>query len=142
MAELNSAIEQIMAAIRKYTAPTVRHAPDYAPEDASAYPFVVCYPGTGTSTWEMYNARNDLHNLVIELHVQRKTLPTDIERVLQFCESIPAALKTAEKAGEMGAIDSFGTMTYVFGPMAWGSEDTNTLGFRWVLNEVLILHVS
>lgn len=141
MAELNSAIEQIQAAIRKYVA-GVKHAPDYAPEKPEDFPFVVTYPGTGGSEWQMYNERTDTHNLVIEIHVQRKQLPTDIERVVLLYEPVAAALKTAEKAGELGAIDNFENLTYTFGPMAWASEEPNTLGFHCILNGVMIKHGS
>jgi len=139
MAELNTALEQIQAAMRKYTS-GIQSIPDYAPEDNKAFPFLVTFPGTGQAEWRSISERHDTHNIVMQLHVARKNLPYDIAAAVGFVEAIPAAMKTAEAAGELGAIENFSVMTYEFGPMAWASEEANTVGFTWIISGVLITH--
>lgn len=135
MADLLTAITQIQAAFRA-NVPGLKQVPDMPPEKASDYPFVVTFPNTGRHTWEMAGYRRDFHNLIIELHVARKDLPLDLRNAVLFAEKIPNALKTAERAGGLADISSFGVMNYTFGGMLW--DDIETVGFRWTLADVMI----
>ena len=139
MSTYGDALLDIQKAIRANT-DGLKQVPNRPPEKAADYPFVVTYPESGNQEWSDYNHRVDTHTAVIELHIARKDLPIDVEWALTFIESIPAALKTAEKAGNLGNITGFGALEYTFGPMSWGGVDT--LGVRWTLSDIVIHTVA
>ncbi len=138
MATLDDAIGEIQADIRALDG--IRAAPDYAPEQMNAFPFSVVYPGSGEFTSDVPGGMKGLHSITIELHVARKDLPRDIAKAMPFVQSIPNALlkAVATQGGDRfgGTIDTFGRITYEFGPLDWGA--TQTIGWRFRMEGVKI----
>ena len=138
MSELGDALRQIQKAIRDNVS-GIHSAPNLPPESPGDFPFLVSYPATVNNSWRAAGHRIDKYTIAIELHVGRNVLSSNIEEAVSFSEDIPGALKTAEIAGELSSIDHFGDMNGIFGAMAWGGIDT--IGWRWVLNDVTI-HIT
>jgi len=130
MSDLNTAIEQLMAAFRKRVT-GLKQAPDYPEPKANDFPFLVLFPFTGTQAWKMAGHRVDTHQLQLQLHISLTDLAFDVEQAIGFVEKIPDAVKDAETAGELSAIALPQDMTYTFGAMKWA--ETNTVGFTWTL---------
>ena len=130
MSDLNTAIEQLMAAFRERVV-GLKEAPVYPEPTASNFPFLVIFPNTGSNNWKLAGHRNDTHNLQIQLHVSLTNLPVDVKQAIGFVEQIPSAVKDAEDAGDLSAISLPMDMNYTFGAMKWASADT--IGFTWTL---------
>lgn len=113
----------------------IRSAPAYPPEELSVFPFAVAYSGGGT--WEFGPAgdKKGLHNIIVELHVQRKDLARDVTAAMAYSDSIPNALMLDTTLG--GNASTFGRITYVFGPLGYGGIDT--IGFRFTIEAVKII---
>jgi len=129
---LQNVIDNVQAACRKIKG--IKGAPSYAPEQINLYPFVVAYPGEGEIEFGAVGEMKALHNVVVEVHVARKDLPTDLRRVSGFVDSIPAALMDDPTLG--GSCDTFQTIRYRFSQLGWGGMDT--IGYRFTVAGVKI----
>ena len=111
-------------------------APDYPPEQMgnSYFPFVVAYPGDGTHAFGVPGERLFLGQIVVEVHVARKDLPNAVQGVIEFGDTIPAALMADSTL--VGVVDTFGSVDQTFGELNWG--DTQTLGYRFTMQDVKI----
>lgn len=134
MATLQSALEEIMRIVAGV--PGIQKAPALPPESLGVFPYAVGYPGSG----ELDNAPPDvmtgLHDVVLEVHVARKDLPADAARVLPYADAVPAALYLALRDGHFRSLQTFRTITYQFGGMAYNG--IQTLGYRFTLQGVKI----
>lgn len=133
MATQEDAIKAVQDKI--LTVSGINAAPDYAPEQlGGAFPFSVAYPSTGNHSAAVPGVRKFLGSIIIEIHVARKHLPTDIQSVIGFGDSIPAALLADPTLG--GVINTFSDIDQEFVELNWG--DTQTLGYRFTMNGVKI----
>lgn len=121
------AVQQIVGAL-----PGIRQAPELPPEQANAYPFLVCYPADGRWEGGPAGAKKGLHTLVLELHVQRVDLPRAVGAALAYAEAIPNALLADPTL--RGTVSTFGAIQYQFGPLRYGDKDT--LGFRFRITDI------
>lgn len=114
----------------------IRSAPEYPPEDATAFPFVVAYAGSGEfRTGEPAGMLKYLGSIIVDLHVARKDLPRDAERAMTYHESIPSdILKDTTLGGNIstcGPVSCSGLIA-----MNYGGQDT--LGLRFTVQNVKI----
>ncbi len=110
----------------------IRAAPLYPPEQVGDFPFVTTYPGrlsAHTNSPEQFNA---LWDVLVEFHVARKDLPTDVSTSLGLAEPLLNSLFSTLKANSIAhrGIDG------VFSEMKWG--DTDTVGYRFTIREIKI----
>jgi hypothetical protein len=106
----------------------------YAPDQANAFPLAVIYPFSGTWSHDTPETKMGLHTIAIDIHVPRKDLARDMDKLYPFCESIPNAIIVAWVAEELGAMDAFDMITYQFSSFGYGGTDT--IGWRFLITEV------
>jgi hypothetical protein len=116
--------------------PGIRSAPDDPPEDATAYPFVVAYAGSGEfRTGEPAGQMLYLGSIIVDLHVARKDLPRDAEKAMTYHESIPNDILEDTTLG--GTISTCGPVSCSgLIAMSYGGQDT--LGLRFTVQNVKI----
>jgi hypothetical protein len=131
---LKDAIDEIIDELQ--TISGIRRVPDEPPETNSAFPFAVVYPSTGLYTGGPPPLMKGLHSINIELHVARKDLPRDYTQVMDLIDTIPKELYNLHRLGGFSNLDTFGDITYTFGPLAWGTVDT--LGVTYTMTNVKI----
>ena len=131
---LKDAIDEIIDELQ--TISGIRRVPDEPPENNSAFPFAVAYPSSGNYEQIMTQEMKALHSINIELHVARKDLPRDYQKVMDLIDTIPYELMKKHKDGGFSNLDTFGQITYLFGPLSWGAVDT--LGVTYTINNVKV----
>ncbi len=132
---LTDAIIQAQRYIRSLDG--VKEAPDYPPEAPNVYPFVIGRPGTGRWQFNPDGSKRGLHTIILELHVSRNNLPTDMERVMPFVDSLPDLLmsKLLNDSKWKGTIDTFDDISYR--PMFWDwGNNVKTIGVEFSVNGV------
>ena len=77
-----------------------------------------------------------LHSINIELHIARQDLPRDYAKVMDLIDVIPWELMKKLKDGNFTALDTFGQINYIFGPLSWGGVDT--LGVTYTMTNVKV----
>lgn len=114
----------------------IREAPTDAPAEMNVFPFAVCYPGRSTISYGPgYLVRQELTDIVVELHVGRKDQARDIKTLLGYWESIPNAIMADPTLG--GNVSTIGEIEVVWSnELAWGS--TETVGIVWTIQDVKI----
>jgi hypothetical protein len=138
MSELRDAIREIQAVIQ--AVPGIRRAPSEPPEQITAFPFALAYTSAGTLQIGPPELMTGLHNIVCEIHISREAeLARAIEDALRFSESIPMAIMKGLKDGTFTAFQTFGEISYTFGPLGWGG--LATIGFRFTITNVKIQSV-
>ena len=125
-----SALQDIVGAVSG-----IKKAPDYAPDSINAFPFSVAYADSGTFENVSADFGKALHTLIVEIHVARVDLPASIKNVMEYGDSVPAAILA--KPTLNNTVSTFRDITYTFGPLDWGT--TKTIGFRFQINGVKIL---
>ena len=129
---LQTVIDEVQAICR--TVSGIKGAPSYAPEQINLYPFAVAYPGDGEVEFGALGEMKALHNVIVEVHVARKDLPVDLQRVSGFVDSIPAALMDDPTLG--GSCDTFQSIRYRFSQLGWGGVET--IGYRFTVVNVKV----
>ena len=132
---LQTAIADVQTSIAAITG--IRLAPNYPPEDAAVYPFVVAYAGSGEfRTGEPAGLMKYLGSIIVDLHVARKDLPRDAEKAMTYHESIPNCILTDSTLG--GTVSTCGPVSCSgLIAMSYGGQDT--LGLRFTIENVKIL---
>ena len=137
MATLQAAITQIQALTEAVSG--VRAAPDEPPDQISHFPFVACFPESGYYTpGAPAGMMQGLHNIVVEVHVQRQDMMRGYRESMRFAKSIPNAVLNALGGASLNTISTIGGVRYTYGVLDWGLGDnaTQTMGFRFVLEDV------
>jgi hypothetical protein len=122
----------------------IKAAPNYPPEDMSAFPFAVAYEGPGSWEWYTsggtYGSKKGLLTVIVEVHLARIDLPADAEKAAFYSDAIPNVILKGVRSDRlnstitaMGKIESSGLIA-----MSWGSEQKNTLGFRFTVTGINI----
>ena len=103
----------------------------YPPDKIGSYPFSTCYPGAGVlALGDPQGAARGEHSLVLEIHVARKDLPGDTERVWPFFDRVSDKLNGDETLGD--TVDTIvGNITYQFTQL--GYFGTQTIGWQFVI---------
>lgn len=147
LATLDTVIRQIRDDLR--TMPHLRDLPDGVPDALNDYPICIVYPSSGA--WRLGSHSGDLgrpmrwgqHTIRVELHVARKDLWRDTERIMWFCDTLPDYLFSGFKRDTYGgsvvtlgdtrqATSSAYPMRYQVLEMGWGGAQT--LGWRWEID--------
>ena len=131
---LKDAIDEIIDELQ--TISGIRRVPDEPPEDNTSFPFAVVYPTNGVYHFGPPPLMRALHSINIELHVARKDLPRDYLKVMDLIDTIPKELWDLLRTSGFSNLDTFGDITYTFGPLSWGAVDT--LGVTYTMTEVKI----
>lgn len=136
MSTLASAISEIQEVIAALSG--IKAAPSVPPEQLSGeFPFSVAYPREGSWTQAVQGMKQALHTIVVEIHLQRGDLPSDVTAALPYGESVPNALFKALGTDRLGgAISTFGQIRYTFGALEWGGMAT--IGWRFFIEQVKI----
>jgi len=139
MATLQAAITQIQALSAAVSGVRPNAAPDEPPDQISHFPFVACFPESGS--YEGGNPAGQmrgLHNIVVELHVARQDVQRGYREAMRFAKSLPNAWLAALGTASLNTISTFGTIRYQFGALDWGVGEnaTQTMGFRFVIEDV------
>lgn len=106
----------------------IKQAPDYPPEQINEFPFALCYPGSGSFGDGPAGSRLGLHTIILEIHTARGQLPYAVAAVIGYGDAVTAALLSDRTLAR--AVDCInGPITYTFGPLGWGGQDT--IGWRF-----------
>ena len=131
---LQSAIEDVQGTISAISG--IRAAPNYPPEDATAYPFVVAYAGEGEfRTGEPAGMLKYLGSIIVDLHVARKDLPRDARSAMAYHETIPNDILEDTTLG--GTVSTCGPVS-CSGLIAMNYGGQDTLGLRFTIENVKI----
>jgi len=106
----------------------INHAPDYPPESPNVFPFLVCYAGGGDYSYNSPGEMVGMHNIIVELHINRKELPLDVEKLMAFSNSIPEAIMSSYTLN--GTCDTLGSVGYRISDVKWANIDTIALIFE------------
>jgi hypothetical protein len=131
MATLSSVCSTIQTAVGGVTG--IKSKPDYPTESMHTSPYIVTYPESYTGSMNTTEDFKMIYNITVELHISRQNLPTDVERLMAFAESVPNAIFKALRDNQIAASG----ITGAFAGMQWG--DTQTIGYRWTIQNVKIL---
>jgi hypothetical protein len=105
-------------------------APVDPPEGNAGFPFSVCYPGSGTIRTETQGARRELSSLVLDYHLNRQNLPTEVQTAEAFLEAFPDLLiDDPTLNGSVETIRFDEGIAYQFGQMEYAGVET--IGFRF-----------
>lgn len=132
MATLQDAIDQIQAVVGAVSG--IRKAPDEPPDQLNEFPFAVCMAASGSFRVGPPEIMQGVHTLVLEVHVARRDLTRDIQRLMPFAKSVPAAILAAYAAGTLTAVQVIGGIRYELGALGWGGFET--LGLRFWIEDV------
>lgn len=137
MATLETAAAYVMTLISANVA-AIKSAPAKPPEKPSEFPFAVIWPSRGRAVSETPDLYKDLAELILEIHVARKNLPTAIDSVYPLHEQVLAVLMSADNATLGGNVDTVrtnatdgGGIGYVFGGLDYGGVET--IGFQYTI---------
>jgi hypothetical protein len=134
MATLQAVIDQVQDVIAQISG--VRAAPHEPPDSIAVYPFAVAFVKSGT--WKLgqpTGCMTGMHDIVIELHLERKDLARDVARAMAYAKSVPQAIGDAWLVHvSLTALEAIGSLSYEFGPLSWNGIDT--MGWRWTLRDV------
>ncbi len=135
MALLKNAVAEIVDELQ--TIGAIRLVPDEPIENNNEqFPFAVVYPLTGLFIPGPATLMKGLHSINIELHVARKDLPRDYVQVMNLIDEIPYQIMKLRKDGLLTNLETFGAITYIFGPLSWAGVDT--LGVTYTIEEVKV----
>lgn len=112
----------------------LKSVPAAPPEQAADFPFVVVVPGTAKVKGNTPEDFRMLVDIDIEMHVNRKDLPTDVTAAVALYEPILNALYAVLKDDTTAHGDITVSRLQA---MSWGGIDT--IGFVFTVNEVKIL---
>jgi hypothetical protein len=134
MATVQNVIEAIQADMLALDG--MRSAPDYPPETINVFPFSVAYAMNGSFAPFPAGAQTGLHQIVVDVHVARKDLPRDVEKMMPWLETVSNALL---RSVGMPAGDRFGNTIQTFERLEYRLthwEDIGTVGWRFTLVNV------
>lgn len=114
----------------------IRQAPEYPPEDASAFPFIVAYAGAGEfEAGAPAGMMTYVGSIIVDLHIARKDLPRDTAKSMVYHDSIPdAILGDTTIGGTVSTCGPVATSGIIF--MKYAEQDT--IGIRFTIQNVKI----
>lgn len=130
MTTLDGVLSTIQTAVGSVSG--VKYAPDDPPEQPQDFPFVVTYPMRYRGQVNTPEDFRMLYDIAVELHVARRNLPTAVQTLLGFPETIANAIFST-------LITNLYAHDHIeggFGALRWG--DIETLGFTWTIVGVKI----
>lgn len=119
----------------------VNLSPTYPQETMNESPFAVTYLVNGEIDIGPIGTRKNLVNIAVDLLIPRRDISTDMETLLPFVDSIPAALVGEISTGGdvfSGTIDTFEMLMIEFIPsVEYGG--VQMIGYRFTMTNVKIL---
>ena len=116
-------------------------APTYPRETMNESPFAVTYLVSGEIDVGPIGSRKMLLNIAVDLLIPRRDIALDMETLLPFVDSIPAALLSEVSTGGdifSGTIDTFEMLATEFIPsVEYGG--VQMIGYRFTMMNVKIL---
>lgn len=112
----------------------IKGAPSYPPDSLNIFPVAAAYPAQGSLNFGVAGEMKGLHNLVVEVHVRRTNLATDVQAVIGYIDSVPDAVMADPTLS--GTVSTFERIDYTFGKLSWGDQET--FGIRFTLVNVKI----
>ena len=110
----------------------VRKAPTSPPDKMSHYPFVICYPGTGTITKMSAGWKQGLQTVILEIHVARKDMARDVAKLIDYEDDLMDLLWADSNSGLSSTADTITEIRYQFGALDY--DDTATIGWRFEID--------
>ncbi len=124
--ELYDAVKQVQIVVRAITG--IKGAPQDPPEAAAVYPFAVSFLSDSSIDMRPQGCYTHEATIVLELHCSRVNLPIDIQTVMPYVDSIPAAIIADSTLG--AHVDTVRwPMRVRLQQMTYG--ETKTLGLRF-----------
>jgi len=131
-----TSLQEVIAAVadivRSVTG--VRVSPEYAPEALNTFPASIIYPSTGEFSESPNGVFKGLHNLTVEIHVARLDLSKTLQASIPFGTRVGKAILAERTLSSTCSM--FGKIAYTFGPMAWGDERLQTIGWRLTIQDI------
>ncbi len=141
-AGLAGAIEAIQSALA--TVPGIRSAPPWPTEGGGVqYPFAATYPQSGTVTSGPLPLLRAVHNLVVDVHINRVDMGRDVQTLTALIEPVSAALLADPLLGGTVTHALSGAanpLTYEVLAGTWGGAET--LIARFVLQVKILQTVT
>jgi len=125
---LKDAIQDIILELREIS--DLRKVPDEPPEQSNQFPFVTVFPEYGNYHTGPPGLVTGIHDIRMELHVVRRDLPRDYEKVINLIDEIPEKLYTTLKDSGFSNLETFGDITYEFSALNYGGVDTLGVIYR------------
>lgn len=111
----------------------IQAAPELITDSVKVFPFVVAWPGPSSIEHGTPGSMKFMESIIIELHVARKHLPNDYQRIVRYTYEIPNAIWNAiRETVAFRNVTCSGLIS-----LSYGSQgEVPTLGFRWTINDV------
>lgn len=111
----------------------IRSAPQRIPEGANPFPFAVAHLSTGTFQLDAASLKVGLHDIMIELHVQRQNLPYDYDEIEPLVDECASAwltkLKNKGNANGFSSMHHFEAISYTLETGEWAGIETLMIVF-------------
>lgn len=123
-------ISQLQTVVRGISG--IKAAPNEPPESMAVFPFAVAYSAGGNYGGSAHAHRLEYgtHDLVVEIHVQRKDLPRSVAQAMPYLERFRDAIQDNPTLNS--TVKSISSFEYSFGALpAYGGIET--LGFEFRL---------
>lgn len=114
----------------------IRSAPHKPPEKVNQYPFATIYAADGEYEASPPDVMKGLHNPQVEVHVQRRELPRDYDRIMRLADEIPKKLLTTLKDNGFSELETWESIAYELAPSSWQGIDT--LVIRYTINNLKV----
>lgn len=111
-------------------------APDYMEEKAAKFPFWATWAGEGAWNSESEGMTKGLLSIRVELHVERKHLPSAVKEAMKYVEAFPKLILADATLG--GTVSTSGEIQFS-GLVPLGYAGVETIGFRWTIRDVKII---
>ena len=134
MATTLVSVDSIVKAIQTVmlTLPGIENAPDYPPEKAGEFPFVITWVRDGECKWTASGFVTNLPNVVVQIHWAFKNFATTTEAAYPFLElTLKALFNDVQMSTTISAGSIQTPITYSFGFL--GYFGTATLGWEFVI---------
>jgi len=124
---IEDVITQIQTTVTAVTG--IRKAPAKPPDDMHVFPFAICLPATGEYSVEPGWAQG-IDEVTLDIHVARKDLPRDVDKLITYWDSIPAALRADTQLQGTICVIRY-PIRRSFATFNWGS--LRTIGIRFIV---------
>jgi hypothetical protein len=108
----------------------IRSAPERIPEGFTGGPFVAAHADIGTYEMGPAGRTTGLHDLLIEVHVVRRDLPRDYDKIEPLIEAISIMLQTKLTEKKYTELQTFEGISYALEPAEYANTETLALFIR------------
>jgi hypothetical protein len=124
-------IEAVQTVVRAVVG--IKFAPDNLPGKLPTYPAVITYYAGGHYDTGPFGIAQSLHNIACDVVINKADMGRDMETLVKFIESIPAALTNDPWFG--GLCETFSGVRYEFIPSGnWAGVEI--IGYRFIIENI------